>query len=203
MFSSLGLFDQIRCSSPRCSRINCPFSHNSTTPKPSLPVDQLASLVAPPLPKPVVTPPKPVIGKRSSPPTSSETRPSKLVKTEAGPSPVSPSKAQTATNSKSSGPPILRVNAATSTIPIALRQMMLTNLYQAFVNLYTNFNAKFPHFAHDHAIEQESHIYSKTNKVTYRQVRKRLRSLTPYYVPNSVNQGHDFKHCKLEETNFT
>ncbi|KAF8591528.1 hypothetical protein K439DRAFT_904379 [Ramaria rubella] len=67
------------------------------------------------------------------------------------------------------GEPALNANAATSRVPIVVRQTCLKSLYDAFVKLYSSFHSQHPHLANQHAAAQEIEVYNKTNKLTYRQ----------------------------------
>ncbi|KIJ54809.1 hypothetical protein M422DRAFT_153255 [Sphaerobolus stellatus SS14] len=72
------------------------------------------------------------------------------------------------TQSSDTGVPTVDVSAG-SKIPAASRQACLKPLYEAYVTLYSSFHSYFPHLAREHALAEEIEVYTKTNKLTYRQ----------------------------------
>jgi len=192
MFTTSGLFRQISCSAPKCTRVNCPFSHVPVKPL-AFPADELTFLAN----SQQSHRPPTVIGKRAPSPSSTpiDPRPTKLQRIESAggsvvassipssssgssrkptagvptPFPTSPSASQTA-KTVAYGPPKLVANPAESKIPYATRQAMITNLYGVFKDLYHNFHEAYPSLAHNDAIAQEAEVYAKTNKVSYKNV---------------------------------
>jgi hypothetical protein len=67
-------------------------------------------------------------------------------------------------------PPVINTSPMTSKIPLAMRQTMLTTLYNHFVDLYRNFHQHRPEIAHRDALKQEEEVYAKTNKASYKNV---------------------------------
>jgi RNA exonuclease 1 len=191
MFSTLGLFRQIPCPTTRCIRINCPFSHEPIK-QSSLPADELDSLTARQDPTESSQPTSVTPAKRTGSPITdvNSTRPAKLLR----PDPDNPPMAKTANSSRlaassgasgststntnkamshsDQGPPKLVVNPANSKVPLNVRQAMLTALYGAFKDLYHQFHSSRPEVAYQDALLQEEEIHAKTNKTTYRNVRR-------------------------------
>ncbi|KAG8865230.1 RNA exonuclease 3 [Tulasnella sp. 330] len=66
------------------------------------------------------------------------------------------------------GPPILRISAGASKIPVPERQKMVTRLYEEFLVLYRPLGPKGATLATEHAFAQEIEIYEKTNAKTYK-----------------------------------
>ena len=193
MFTTRGLFRQVACPTPKCARINCPFSHVPVKHL-VLPLDDLKSLAG----SDQLPPPVPVTGKRLASPSSSSTntRPAKLPRIEnsrgsgllsniasssmvtslpnrsGSPASFSTSKiTSSSTSLAQQGPPKLLVNPAQSKIPYATRQAMITTLYGAFKDLYHLFHVNHPEVAHIDALAQEAEVYVKTNKQSYKNVR--------------------------------
>ncbi|THH19866.1 hypothetical protein EW146_g1402 [Bondarzewia mesenterica] len=177
MFSSLGLFQSLPCpAKPQCQRTNCLFSHRPDVVEKSLsiPHDE---------PQPVASssssstqsPRSSVPAKRpaavSASPSISTTKgfsstqpPRKIQKVGTVQKPFAvPTASYTPT-----GVPVLRVNASQSKIPVSTRQAMLKSLYDHFVILYNALLPQDPSLASEHALRQEEEIYSRANKITYR-----------------------------------
>lgn len=185
MFSTLGLFRQLSCTAPACSRINCPFSHVPVNPLP-LPADGLKSLAAAVSEQPRT--PQPNI-KRPGSPSLTPNRPLKLQKTKDVNKPASPAVASSSRSAPPNqstsrlandakekdsalyGPPKITATPATSRIPLVTRQALLTSLYNAFKDLYHKFHQERPDLAHKDALIQEEEVYAKTNKLAYKNVR--------------------------------
>lgn len=169
MFTSLGLFKQITCVAPKCSRINCPFSHIPVKAL-QLPADDLKSLAGSDL----TIQPTAVIGKRLPSPTFVPTRPTKVPRIERTVASTSTSNFGSASYSTTSisthGPPKLLVDPSQSKIPYAARQTMINTLYGVFKDLYHKFHEIHPELAQVDALAQESEVYAKTNKQAYKNV---------------------------------
>ncbi|KAL4241936.1 REXO1/REXO3 family protein [Abortiporus biennis] len=216
MFPTLNLFQRLPCPDrPNCTRLNCLFSHNPevvfppTTPIPvpkasgsksnnaapsssltkatSIPVASSSRVGLPataiPAKRPIRSPSPSRTAGTSSLSRSNEP-PQKLRKvgTTARPAAV-----PTATHT-SSGVPILRVNAAQSTIALPTRQKMLQTVYEHFVVLYKNILPQYPSLASEHALKQEEEVYKNSTKLTYRNaVISSLASLKRRPFPDSIS----------------
>ncbi|KAF8525311.1 ribonuclease H-like protein [Gautieria morchelliformis] len=185
MFSRRGLFGSIPCPErTTCTRNPCLFSHQQGLADPSA-----VRVPAATPPKSILvaaTPPKSIL--KSTPAASSDV--SVPAKRALAASPATPAarqqptptsepprkiqrlaykSAQPAASSQPTGEPALRVNPAASRVPVLVRQTCLKSLYAAFLTLYDAFHAAHPHLAGAHALAQETEIYDRTNKQTYRQ----------------------------------
>lgn len=60
------------------------------------------------------------------------------------------------------------MSIAQSAVPIRTRQTMLTTLYDTFQTLYLPILKLDPSLPATHSLAQESDVYSKSNKITYR-----------------------------------
>ncbi|KAK1236481.1 RNA exonuclease 3 [Marasmius sp. AFHP31] len=88
------------------------------------------------------------------------------------------------------GPPVLRVNAAQSQVPLPVRQAMLKTLYDHFVVLYERVLPNNPSLASEHALKQEEEVYSKSGKTTYRHaVIQSVAALKRRPVPDSISHS--------------
>ncbi|CAL1700748.1 unnamed protein product [Somion occarium] len=188
MFPTLGLFSTLPCPErPNCNRVNCIFSHDPNVVQPptvrvpiEIPKASSSRHVTAPVPptsqtsfpKPSVIPVKRqhslasgAAGSSSNSASTSGEPPKKLqrIGTIQRPNAVS-----TTVQTNSSGVPLLRVNPAMSQVAIPVRQTMLKNLYDHFVVLYQNIIEANPTLAAEDALRQEEEVYSKTNKLTYR-----------------------------------
>lgn len=169
-----------------CTRIPCPFSHESVARAAQSPVALLSTLMRPVLevekhqgisPSPV---PPHQVSKRPASPADSILRPSKVPRLNSSQAAPSPStlqnrravftQAKTPSNSSSSGLPILQINPGASGIAYNTRQTMVTTLYKIFVDLYSAFNSSHQNLAREHALQQEAEIHAKHSKATYRNV---------------------------------
>ncbi|KAJ7047275.1 ribonuclease H-like domain-containing protein [Mycena alexandri] len=164
MFSSLRLFQQLACPDiPRCTRPHCLFSHSPDLPPPP-------TLVVP-VELPTTTP------SSSSKTSSPSTIPAKRSVSTSTPVPqepprkqqkLAPNRAAPIPQQSTTGPPVLRANAALSVIPIPVRQAMLKTLYDHFAILYEAILPANPSIASEDALRQEDEIYKKSNKQSYR-----------------------------------
>ncbi|KAF7301748.1 Exonuclease domain-containing protein [Mycena indigotica] len=162
MFSTLKLF-QVPCPDARtCIRPNCLFSHNSSIPTPpglSIPIEQ-PTTTQPPPPRPSTSSTIPAKRPLSTPSSPNEP-PRKNLK-------VAPNRAVPTPQQPTSGPPVLRINAAASFVPLPVRQALLKTLYDHFVVLYDDIPGISTSLASEHALRQEQEIYDKSNKQSYR-----------------------------------
>ncbi|KAJ7764968.1 ribonuclease H-like domain-containing protein [Mycena maculata] len=164
MFSSLRLFQQLACPDvPRCSRPHCLFSHRTDLPPPpslTIPVAQPASSSSRPSTSSTI-PAKRSIPSTSAPgPSAPQEPPRKQQK-------IAPNRAASTAEQPAAGPPVLKVNGASSVVPVPVRQAMLKTLYDHFVVLYSNISNN-PSLAAEDALRQEEEVYKKSNKQTYR-----------------------------------
>ncbi|KAI0702903.1 ribonuclease H-like protein, partial [Cytidiella melzeri] len=207
MFSTLGLFSKVSCpEKERCKRPNCLFSHSpdvKEVPTIPIPIAEASKPVASPS-KTVPSQPVPSSSKISSRspvstsiptkrPTSSTLQinngvsaepPRKLLK-------VGPASRPTALPSSSvgtDGVPVLRVPAAQSQVAIPVRQTMLKSLFEHYKVLYEHISDKYPTLAAEHSLRQEEQVYSKSQKLTYRNaVISSIASLKRRPKPDSIN----------------
>jgi len=172
MFSTFGLFQSLSCPQRiNCNRPSCIFAHGSDLPSsPSLdiPVHQ-------PKLQPVTVPSKRPIHNLVQRPTSGPSEPPaqrRKVGTSQNPAAV-PATSNTSVGVviQQSGVPILKVNAARSQVALPVRQAMLKSLYEHFVILYDAILPSHPTLASEHALRQEEQVYTKSTKLTYRNVR--------------------------------
>ncbi|GLB33907.1 putative EXOIII [Lyophyllum shimeji] len=167
MFSSLGLFQTLRCpDNPPCTRPQCIFSHRQDLPPPAqliIPVHEPkpASTSSIPTKRPISSSP---LRSGVATPTTPEEPPRKLQKVGVPQRPLAVSTVSHTT----SGVPILKVNAAQSQVAIPVRQTMLKTLYDHFAVLYHAILPKNPTLASEHALKQEDEVYKKSSKLTYR-----------------------------------
>ncbi|KAJ7665529.1 ribonuclease H-like domain-containing protein [Mycena rosella] len=168
MFSSShNFFQALACpDNPRCHRPRCLFSHRADLPPPPplvVPVEQPAASSSP---RPSTSTPSTIPAKRPAPSTSA-----------AGPSVPQepprkqqklPNRAVPVAQQPTTGPPVLRVNGALSSVPIPVRQTMLKTLYDHFSVLYQVILPTNPTLASEHALRQEEEVYKNSNKQTYR-----------------------------------
>ncbi|KAG5725008.1 RNA exonuclease 3 [Termitomyces sp. T112] len=178
MFSSLGLFQSLRCpDGPGCTRPRCIFSHKKDIlPPPALVIPiKSASTSTVPTKRPISSPIRP--GAAPSEP------PRKLQK-------LAPPQRPVPASHTNDGVPILRVNAAQSLVPVPVRQTMLKTLYDHFVVLYHSVLPKHPSLASEHALKQEEEIYKKSSKLTYRNaVITCAAALKRRAIPDSLNHA--------------
>ncbi|KAG9005766.1 RNA exonuclease 3 [Tulasnella sp. JGI-2019a] len=179
MFKS-SLFHSIPCPEKNtCRRSPCLFSHETPVVAPSSFSGQTKPLLADERTSPKLDSAGPSTApKRSAsitPPGFSPPR--KLLKVsdaEGAKATVMPRKAPTkrAVNpllaAVNSGPPILRISAGASKIPVTERQKMATKLYEAFLALYQPLGPKGGTLATEHSLAQEIEIYERTNSKTYK-----------------------------------
>jgi len=187
MFAPLGLWKRTTCpEKATCTRVPCPFSHESIMNVPQSPAALLSTLVRPDSgrEKHQITLPSPIpphqANKRPASPADPTLRPPKVPRlnsSQAVPSPAAlrnrravSTQPVTPSGSRSSGPPILRINPGASRIPYDTRQTMVTTLYKIFVELYSAFNSSHQNLAREHALQQEAEIHAKHTKTTYRNV---------------------------------
>ncbi|KAF7292400.1 Exonuclease domain-containing protein [Mycena chlorophos] len=163
MFSTLGLFARLACpDGSACKRTNCLFSHERDllapvgltipveSPAPARPVASTSSSSTVPAKRP------------GSPASPRDEPPRKSLK-------VAPNRAVPAPRqqSRSSGPPVLRVIGAQSAVPVPVRSALLKTLYEHFMVLYDDI-PNYEELASEHALRQELEIYEKSNRYTYR-----------------------------------
>ncbi|KAJ6539436.1 ribonuclease H-like domain-containing protein [Mycena capillaripes] len=166
MFSSLQLFQQLACpDAGRCNRPHCIFIHRTDLPPPPplvVPVEQPVSSSSR-TNSPAIIPAKRPVSSVSTPrpSTPSQEPPRKQQK-------LTPNRAAPIPQQSTTGPPTLRVNGATSVVPVPVRQALLKTLYDHFVVLYEAILPTNPSLASEHALRQEEEIYKKSNKQTYR-----------------------------------
>ncbi|VDB90083.1 unnamed protein product [Peniophora sp. CBMAI 1063] len=171
MFTPLGLFRKLPCPlRGECERVHCLYSHDAGVSAPTYAVSYSVPLPAAAPSQPVQRAQKRKEPDSQPPPASSSSgvRPPPT-KTQR----VGPTKAKTAVPTATetpaqTGPPVLRVNAGASKVPIPTRQAMVTLLYNNFLTLYDQVLAQQPSLASEHAIRQENEIYSRSSKLTYR-----------------------------------
>lgn len=188
MFAPLGLWKQTICpEKATCTRVPCPFSHETIINVAESPAALLSTLVRPnsEQEKHQITSPSPIpphrANKRPASPTDQTLRPPKVPRLNSSSQAVASSAAlqnrraastqpMTSSGSRSSGPPVLRINPGASRIPYDTRQNMVTTLYKIFVELYSSFNSSHQNLAREHALQQEAEIHAKHSKTTYRNV---------------------------------
>ncbi|KAH9482740.1 RNA exonuclease 1-like protein [Psilocybe cubensis] len=201
MFATTGLFRNLACPErDTCTRQNCLFSHSSDVPPPKPLVKQ-----ATPVPTTIrsSTPSTSGISSKFSstsdlhgsnphvvpakrPALASPTKmipniaepPRKLQKVGVAKMPLVP-----VASSSESGMPVLRINAAQSSVAIPVRQTMLKTLYEHFVILYKSILSTNPSLASEHALRQEDEVYKKSTKLTYRNA----SALKRREVPTSIS----------------
>ncbi|KAF7332085.1 Exonuclease domain-containing protein [Mycena kentingensis (nom. inval.)] len=184
MFSKRQLF-QVACPDRACSRPSCLYTHREGLPRPLplvIPIEQ-----QPPVPttsQPALVPAKRSV---SSPSTSFDVSvepPRKTLK--AAPNRAVP----VAPQPTSSGPPVLRVSGAQSTVPLPVRQALLKSLFDHFVVVYQDLLASNPSIASEHALKQEAEIYERSTKQTYRNaVIQCCAAIKRRVIPDSVSHA--------------
>ncbi|KAF8663427.1 hypothetical protein AX16_000997 [Volvariella volvacea WC 439] len=165
MFSSLGLFKTLPCpDSDKCPRSPCLFSHNPhhSSSRPLVPPPIQAPAPHPP---PTVPAKRPIITTPLCPATPATPEPPRKLQRVG---PVKASSAVPSASNANNGPPVLKVNPATSKVALPVRQALLKTLYDHFVILYRAILPIAPSLAAEHALRQEEEVYNKSTKLTYR-----------------------------------
>lgn len=177
MFSPLRLFQQLACpDNPRCHRPHCLYNHRTDlppTPTLVVPLEHPISSSSRPGTSSTIPAKRPTPSSSTPGPSVSQEPPRKQQKITTNRS--APSAAQQPTT----GPPLLRVNGASSVVPVPVRQAMLKTLYDHFSVLYEAILPTNPTLASEHALRQEEEVYKKSNKQTYRVVRRVLPPYSP------------------------
>ncbi|KAJ7507912.1 Rexo1 protein [Mycena galericulata] len=201
MFSSLRLFQQLACPDiPQCQRSNCLFSHRTDLPPPPtlvIPVDQPVRSAS----SPSTIPAKRSVPSASVPGPSAPQEPPRKQQKIALNRAV-PTTQQTITT----GPPVLRVNGASSVVPVPVRQAMLKTLYDHFTILYEAILPTNPSLASEHALLQEEEVYKKSNKQTYRvaiiHCAAALKRRPPPDASSHPSVGTEAQHLILPKEDF-
>ncbi|KAG6857084.1 hypothetical protein H0H87_009645 [Tephrocybe sp. NHM501043] len=164
MFSSLGLFQSVRCPDhPRCPRPRCLYSHRTDLPPPPRLAIPAPAPAASRRPAASVAPSRP-----SATPATIPTKRPNATPSAGPPRKVQKLAAAAASATNPHGVPVLRVNPAHSQVPIPVRQTMLKTLFDHFAVLYHALLSTHPSLAADHALKQEDEIYTTSSKLTYR-----------------------------------
>lgn len=175
MFSSSGLFQSLSCPERNnCNRPSCIFSHSLDLPSHhslNIPVQHLPQTTSADVAPRTVPSKRPFHNIAQGPSSGSNGAlngpPIQRLRVGIAQKPVAvPAQSHTST-----GVPIIRINPAQSQVALPVRQAMLKTLYDHFVVLYDAILPLNPTIASEHALRQEEQVYSKSTKLTYRNVR--------------------------------